>query len=266
MAQQTCQICLEQVDDILTQLCRRTCPAAVCINCTREYIKVKTRSVLQGVVAKLNCPICIRPINLVRWHELLGDKDEEIFQFQERIRVACAVKCPWCSTMQTMLPSPHDSMPPIKLPASLARHIPQLKTLCGRYCRHHLSAQALYSFIRDTFQQYSSQILDTILPLIHDTERRAMLFLRWRRDEPFIKTPCCNADVCFSCHTAGHHTGQPCSSLESNEDIAQCPECKLHFVKSDGCDSMTCFCGQYFSWQNERMVFQFKKISPTSLS
>ncbi|OQS06561.1 hypothetical protein THRCLA_01402 [Thraustotheca clavata] len=266
MTQQTCQICLEQVDGVLTQLCRRSCPAVVCVACTKEFVKVQTQSVLQGLVVKLNCPICIRPINLVNWHERLLGNDDEILQFEERIRVACDVKCPSCHNMRTMLPDPRESMSPLKLPTSLARRTQELKTFCGRYCRHHLQIEELYLFIRDTFQQYSSQILETILPLIHDTERRAMLFLRWRRDEPFIKTPCCNADVCFSCHTAGHHIGQPCASLESSEDIAQCPECKLHFVKGDGCDSMNCFCGQYFSWQNERMVFQFKKVSPTSLS
>ncbi|OQR93047.1 hypothetical protein THRCLA_08563, partial [Thraustotheca clavata] len=201
--------------------------------CTKEFVKVQTQSVLQGLVVKLNCPICIQPINLVSWHERLLGNDDEILQFEERIRVSCAVTCPSCHDAETMLPDPRESMPPLKLPTSLARRIQELKTLCGRYCRHHLHIEELYLFIHDIFLQYSSHILETILPLIHDTERRAI------------------------CHTAGHHTGGPRASLESTEDIAQCPECKLHFVKSDGCDSMNCFCGQYFSWQNERMSLRF---------
>ncbi|OQS06565.1 hypothetical protein THRCLA_01403 [Thraustotheca clavata] len=134
--------------------------------------------------------------------------------------------------METILPDPRESMAPVKLPTSLARHIPELKTLCGRYCRHYRSTEEFYLFIRDTFQQHSFQILETILPLIHhDIERHAMLFLRWRRDKPFNKTPCCNVDVCFSCHTAGHYIGQPCESLELNEEMVQCPELQLLFVK-----------------------------------
>ncbi|OQS06555.1 hypothetical protein THRCLA_20351 [Thraustotheca clavata] len=99
-------------DGVLTQLCRRSCSAVVCVvctlhayklhrlqqtknvgtielrhfrtSCTKEFIKVQTQSVLQ-----LNCPICIQPINLVRWKDILGNEYEEIFQFQERIRNAC---------------------------------------------------------------------------------------------------------------------------------------------------------------------------------
>ncbi|EQC36615.1 hypothetical protein SDRG_06055 [Saprolegnia diclina VS20] len=262
----TCQVCFDEADAVVTQICRTACPAVLCTSCIEAFLNVQAESALYGVLTKLKCPICIRPTNMVRWRERLGKAANLLGPFESKVLSACDVKCPNCHNNNSMLPARRDSVRPLKLPTHLAQQIPELQTRCGQYCRHRHSADALYNYVRATFPGHDDAILNAMLPLIHDVERRATLFLRWRRDAPFIQSPCCKADLCFACKVGGHHLGQPCAPVEAIDDIAQCPGCKLHLVKGDGCDSMNCFCGMYFSWSSERMAFQFQCVRPEVLS
>ncbi|KDO20016.1 hypothetical protein SPRG_14164 [Saprolegnia parasitica CBS 223.65] len=262
----TCQVCFDEADAVVTQICRTACPAVLCTSCVEAFLNVQAESALYGVLAKLKCPICIRPTNLVRWRERLGKAAKLLEPFETKVLSACDVKCPNCHNNSSMLPAQRDSVKPLTLPTHLAQQVPELQTRCGQYCRHRLSVDALYDYVCATFPGHDDVILTAMLPLIHDVERRATLFLRWRRDAPFIQSPCCKADLCFACKVGGHHLGQPCAPVEAIDDIAQCPSCKLHLVKGDGCDSMNCFCGMYFSWSSERMAFQFQCVRPEVLS
>ncbi|KAF0745371.1 hypothetical protein Ae201684P_011346 [Aphanomyces euteiches] len=108
----------------------------------------------------------------------------------------------------------------------------------------------------------NTDVMHRILPLIHDVERRASLCLRLMRDQPFIKTPCCTARVCFTCKTYGHHEGTPCSAMfVKKEAIAHCPGCNLTLAKGDGCNWVTCFCGYGFDWILTSMIYQWSQLT-----
>ncbi|KAF0715034.1 Aste57867_3601 [Aphanomyces stellatus] len=102
-----------------------------------------------------------------------------------------------------------------------------------------------------------------MLSLIHDVERRATLFLRIARAQPFIKSACCQADLCFNCKTCGHHKATPCSALiNTTEAMGSCPNCNLTLVKGDGCDWITCFCGRGFYWTHGLRCFRWSLATP----
>lgn len=107
-----------------------------------------------------------------------------------------------------------------------------------------------------------------ILQTIQDPERRANLHLRYLRDRPRIRTLCCLKEHCFSCKTKDFHEGKSCLEQISKLDnaIVPCPTCSLSLTKGDGCNTVTCLCGQQFSWvqekeKNERCQ-EFLKIYP----
>ncbi|OQR91177.1 hypothetical protein THRCLA_09079 [Thraustotheca clavata] len=185
------------------------------------YLEI-IKSIIPGVTRPLKCPVCIKPTNLTKWKKLLGEYNKAIATFEMKITQACHVTCPKCHEM-------HSTLPPLSMakPHEIFKMNSQLCTLCCQYCRHRRSVNHI-----------------TNMFLIHFLIRRVALYLRWRREDPFICTLCCGANFCFSCKTSGHHIGEPCQAFEELEDIAQCPNCKLHVVKGDGCDIIFCFCGR----------------------
>ncbi|OQS01179.1 hypothetical protein ACHHYP_01758 [Achlya hypogyna] len=170
----------------------------------------------------------------MRWKELLGAESPALLALDAKTAASCTVLCPGCHTPSQLLPPAEASTPSLPLLSSVKAQIPELREACTKFCRHKLSAAALFDKIESTFKDQRDEILARLLPLVHDTERRAALYLHWRHVQPFTYTACCNSAVCYLCHTAGHH-----------ED---CPECHLQLVKGDGCDSITCFCGASFNW------------------
>ncbi|KDO24588.1 hypothetical protein SPRG_10119 [Saprolegnia parasitica CBS 223.65] len=211
----TCQVCFDEA--VVT-------PYRLSHGPLHVYVTLQAESMLYGVLAQLKCPICIRPTSLVRWRQRRGKTNPHLQQFETKVQSACDVACPRCHTYTSMLlpEMTCDSIQPLTLPTHLAQHVPELPTRCGQY---RLSTDALYDYVRATFPGHDDVILSAILPLIHDVGEA--FFLRWRRDAPFITSPCCQAALCFVCKV-----GVP----------------KLHLVKGDGCDSMNCFCGTEFSW------------------
>ncbi|OQR88778.1 hypothetical protein THRCLA_10109 [Thraustotheca clavata] len=173
------------------------------------------------------------------------------------VESACYVNCPQCDEMQSTLPPMRMKMPKFCLL--------QLRAFCALYCHYLCSGKEFYHYIKDTFSNDAVKILSSILPQIHDGERRVALFLRWKREDCFIKTNCCGAILCFLCKSSGHNAGYSCESINSNGEIAQCPYCKLQLYKADGCDSVMYYCGYKFSWDEARIAFQFQFIPPKAL-
>lgn len=91
-----------------------------------------------------------------------------------------------------------------------------------------------------------------MLRLITDLERAIALQLGFYRRFPLIRTPCCNAKMCFKCKVTGHHPGQSCEERQRAECAIEaqfCPGCGVPTVKGDGCNSIICVCGASWSWR-----------------
>ncbi|KAF0693810.1 hypothetical protein As57867_015202, partial [Aphanomyces stellatus] len=247
----------------VTKLCGPACPAQVCASCLTQCIRTRIQSIPAGILTKLDCPICIRPVNLMRWKmRCPASVRSEVDTFALHIQHACDVLCPNCHCTSNVLPKHSTTVDPIKLMPSLAKYIPALRQLCQEYCRHRVSVQDLCAFVQTTFPRHFDLLCRRMLSLIHDVERRATLFLRIARAQPFIKSACCQADLCFNCKTCGHHNGTPCSVLDnSTEAMGSCPNCNLTLVKGDGCDWITCFCGRGFYWTHGLCCFRWSLVT-----
>ncbi|RHZ15421.1 hypothetical protein DYB31_000509 [Aphanomyces astaci] len=267
-----CDVCFEECDlsDGVKLICGRSCSATMCTACTHTYITVRTASVIPGVLAKLNCPTCLVPVNLRRWHNRLAafapKFDDVLSQFCDKVERSCDVKCPSCHINRSQLPPHASSVPPIKMLPTLAAHIPRLRELGRAYCNHQLSAADVVAFAQTTFGQLGDIILEYLVQLIDDRERRATLYLRLRRTNPLILTLCCNAAVCFSCHVAGHHDGGPCGGVAPTDQVVECESCGLHLVKGDGCDWVQCYCGLEFGWTSAAMATKMRRLEPRHLA
>ena len=94
--------------------------------------------------------------------------------------------------------------------------------------------------------------------LIDDPELNAAIQLHHYSLRPRIITSCCKKEHCFRCRTTGWHTGISCEENSSciESKIVFCPKCSLSLTKGDGCNIMTCVCGEQFSYLVQQQVTQ----------
>lgn len=92
-----------------------------------------------------------------------------------------------------------------------------------------------------------------ILQMMNDPERQTTYMLRHVRDQPLVRSTCCDHMHCFRCKTRPH-TGKSCTEYLATlqEDVLPCPFCSVPIWKTDGCDSVTCVCNMTFSWRDRK--------------
>ncbi|OQR83823.1 hypothetical protein ACHHYP_14248 [Achlya hypogyna] len=261
-----CQVCFELFpsEELVRKICGKTCPAVVCHSCLEEYMNTKLNDQIRGVPSKLTCPVCIQPVNLVRWKRRAPFVYMEsiLDNFSYHVEAACEILCPECHEVSTVLPDAQDRVYSIAMTRSYKSHVPALRAKCAAFCQHRISAAELVDYIIEVFDDYCDLVLESVVPLIHDTERRVTLVLYILHQDPFTFTACCDAAVCFRCKVAGHHEDQDCSAMFPNvDDVAQCPECNVFLVKGDGCNSMTCVCGACFEWDEEVVRYRMQSMT-----
>ncbi|KAF0696670.1 Aste57867_12588 [Aphanomyces stellatus] len=271
-----CDVCMDAcgVDELVHKVCGAACPATMCRDCMHTYISTRVESAIPGVLAKMPCPICLVPVNLVRWRKRLTPyiaDFEPIFEaFCSKIERSCEVKCPSCHNNRGQLPLQASSMPPIKMLPSVAARLPDLRRQTRAFCHYELSATDLIAFVQGTFgAPLDMVLLQHLVPLVHDTERRAALYMRLRRMNPFIRTNCCNAAMCFACHVSGHHEDTTCEARGdalAKDQIAECSNCGLQLVKGDGCDWVQCYCGTQFGWLQAVLATKMRQLEPRHLA
>ncbi|EQC41788.1 hypothetical protein SDRG_00651 [Saprolegnia diclina VS20] len=260
----TCQICLDAAC-VVEQLCGAKCPAAVCNSCLQSYVQAHSAAAISGVLTKLDCPICITPLPLPRWKELVGD--DALQRLETKVAASCSTLCPQCHNFSVLLPpteDTNDTNDDATDPWSEAG-LTKLQPLCTEYNRHLRSAAEVYESVVALYEtDQRDAMLTRLLPLLLDAERRATLFLHWRRQQPFVFTRCCNQAVCFGCQTKGHHDNVACkSAAPMANDLVECPECRVQLVKGDGCDSITCFCGASFNWVDRLRAYRLATLLPS---
>jgi hypothetical protein len=94
----------------------------------------------------------------------------------------------------------------------------------------------------------------SLLSLIPDIERRVTAQLAMLRIFPKIMVPCCQRAFCFMCKVMTHHPESTCEELQQSElgvTCQYCPGCGVPSLRSEGCSSIYCVCGTYWTWQEE---------------
>merc|ERR1712060_186141 len=97
-------------------------------------------------------------------------------------------------------------------------------------------------------------ILNNVLSLISDIERRCMLHVAALRRHPKIFTPCCGIALCWKCKIAGHHPGMTCEEIQQAElqvEAQFCPNCGVATQKTEGCQQIACLCGAIWQWDGD---------------
>ncbi|RHY01543.1 hypothetical protein DYB36_009093 [Aphanomyces astaci] len=283
----TCQVCFDTVlsQDAMTRICRETCHGIVCGACMSSYLNVCTESAPHGVLSRLKCPICVRPLNMHRLITRASTSNDatsicdHATLFRERVEASCEMLCPECHRTTNILytpPSPDGAIdnkidsndwPKSVLACRRPDHVPDIVAACIRYCNHDLTADAILAYLARALGDEDIEFVQNLLGHMFDPERRVGLFLATMKRDSFKHTPCCDAEVCFVCKREGHHPGQPCATyLPEIEDMAQCSQCDLMLVKGDGCSSITCFCGHEFDWDVEVAQYRLKVCTVQALS
>ncbi|TMW58976.1 hypothetical protein Poli38472_007121 [Pythium oligandrum] len=263
---ETCQICLEEKDPsvIVTKFCNPKCPAVVCSACVSEHIRVTVDSAFNGVLPKIHCPICLVPMNKSRWeahasHEVLA-------KYKDMCGRTCSFQTPCCHNAKyTHLPvaigtkSTFKEPEPLKLVPSLKAKFPQLRALTKRFCNHKLNTSSLVRFIEEEFGAKTSLdtqhlLMEHLYRRILDDERRATLLITYHTKYKLIKTRCCARRLCFNCKRTVRSKQRHdfCESEKlADSSIVQCRWCRVMIVKSEGCNSVHCWCGTYLNWFSE---------------
>ena len=235
----------------------------MCNSCLQSYVQAHSTAAISGLLTKLECPICIKPLPLPRWKELVGDS--ALQSLETKIAAACSTLCPQCHNFSVLLPPMHEKNDVNNATCLWSEAgLTKVQPLCTEYNQHLCSAADVYESVVALYgTDQRDEMLTRLLPLLLDTERRATLFLHWRRQQPFVYTRCCNRAVCFGCQTKGHHEDAPCKSVAPMaNDLVDCPECHVQLVKGDGCDSITCFCGASFNWVDRLRAYRLATLLP----
>ena len=122
-----------------------------------------------------------------------------------------------------------------------------------------ITSDELYTRLMLTFPMLSScedesawRLMEKVLTLIENPERRASIQLRHYKSRPRVKTSCCGFSHCWSCKTRVHEG--TCKQFSSKLDnyIVPCPQCGVSLTKGDGCNTVDCFCGFSFNWASQK--------------
>jgi len=102
---------------------------------------------------------------------------------------------------------------------------------------------------RSMWEEMPINDIRQILLLCTDVERRTALHLAHLRKWPKIRTPCCHTDYCFRCQTAWHSDRTCEEVVRLDVDVQFCPGCNVPTLRTEGCSSMVCLCGENWEWE-----------------
>ncbi|RHY26035.1 hypothetical protein DYB32_007919 [Aphanomyces invadans] len=274
-----CQVCFDSVpsEDAMAQICHESCNGAMCMHCMSSYLKSCAGSAPRGILSRMKCPLCIRPLNLLRVIKAIQHTGEsaavaqQVLSFRYRVEGSCELLCPECHDPSNLLPSTPTADAaiddknqwndwPDELLECHAEHVDTLVSACYRYCNHDLPATPFLELLQRIPGITSSvDFAQKLMRFVFDPERRVSLFLAMSKWNPYQTTLCCSADVCFDCKQQGHHEDSFCNANPPDmEEMAQCPQCHLVLVKGDGCSTITCYCGTIFEWDVQVAWYELK--------
>lgn len=290
-----CQICLDVLpaQEVVTKLCGDECLAEICTSCLVQHLTAMVYSFYAGVLPKVRCPVCLTLLNKEQWAPFVTNDTQEtdennedesawrmdhshvLLKYEMLCKQSCGFQSPCChNTDYTMLPpavreSDHEQEsgePTVSLPEGAAEgELEVLREYMRAFCFHEIPAESLYGYMQDKFDGEAEDMMWELLPQIKDEERRSTLLLYHLFLYPNTYTRCCGASVCFKCKASNHHDGQ-CDDFLEDDCVLQCSGCHVTLVKVDGCDSVTCICGNSIHWPSEvaKQRMQRKQLAPSS--
>lgn len=253
----SCAICFEQVDTIYDhRICLNSDDPShtpICKTCMIKHIELSVSDMYNGICKPIFCPTCVDKQTKPILKFSSGWKDWKLLQHTKTqyLRLAqnlVTFRCNNCHNDNCYDPATQtNNFQPIN-------DDPDLMTILTNYCHNKIDIFTAYNYI----SQYSNDNNIDIIKLIasiENPERRINLFLKHMKIFPYVYSNCCKFLHCFRCKMAMmENEDHVCDTLENSNnmnDIAQCPNCSIVLVKSDGCDQIRCLCGTAFSWNNQ---------------
>jgi len=221
-------------------------------------------------VRSMRCPspFCRRRIPMEKWMPYLQPEHQALYT--QGAQDLLNLRCSECDTTGTLFV---DTVSSEERPAKLKALYSQAKGLGGvesidalkqkwaRYADGLGNADEVCDALLSMMQMGISDLvvkkpnlLNSILQLIPDVERRCTLHLECLRRCPKIVTPCCQHNFCWKCKISGHHEGLTCEEVQRAElevECQFCPGCGVATQKTEGCDHIVCLCGTEWTWAGE---------------
>jgi len=270
-----CQICLGNVDDPIN-FCVDMTHENSCKECLLNYIHNSITTSHFGSCPIISCPSMSHKSNkkrrILRFDEWKKYSTPEMTRrYVELANSLLIFLCGGCHT-QKSLDVGYEADQSGDSHNYLAKYLTtaddkstvfqELQNDLTSYATGLLSVEELFNILTKTYfidlmslsDQAAWEVFIHVLKLVHDPERRANLHLRYLRDHPRIVTLCCSKVHCFRCKVKDYHDGKSCMENTTSLDhsIVLCPNCNIALAKGDGCNTVTCVCGNQFSWSAEK--------------
>eukprot|EP00746_Dinoflagellata_sp_MGD_P165018 gnl/MRDRNA2_/MRDRNA2_94048_c0_seq1.p1 gnl/MRDRNA2_/MRDRNA2_94048_c0~~gnl/MRDRNA2_/MRDRNA2_94048_c0_seq1.p1 ORF type:complete len:472 (-),score=96.31 gnl/MRDRNA2_/MRDRNA2_94048_c0_seq1:231-1646(-) len=256
-------------DDLLFGCGHADCSATLCIACLQRYFTDTVEST-RYTVRSMRCPspLCRRRIPMEKWMPYVQPEHRALYiqGAQDLLNLRCA-DCDTTGTLLTDAVSSEERTAKLKVLYSKAKGlggvetIDALKRKWARYADGIGNADEVLDALLSMMQMGISDlvvkqpdVLNSILELIPDVERRCTLHLECLRRCPKIVTPCCHSDFCWKCKISGHHEGLTCEEVQRAEievECQFCPGCGVATQKTEGCDHIVCLCGMDWTWDGK---------------
>lgn len=231
-----CAICLDRIyspkDVVTCDNCQQSdAPSVSCRKCFTRHVDI-LQDGFHRVLRPITCPCCVAPLQ-TRSHL----RNRTILRQRDNARALLELKCPRCHNDCNM----YDRFFRYHHVDEYHHIKPDTLFFDKYYVHYKISAREAvlhinhYSQLYQLFNTYSSA----------QTERHAHMLNAFLNKIKFTTTPCCDARVCFPCRaTAIDHVCDP----NVQGGIKKCPNCTRSLVKGEGCDSITCPCGEQLRW------------------
>lgn len=238
-----CVVCMEDVQESMLLCLNVECSSRFCKTCIAGFATEAVDRALYAV-PWLHCPGCRGRVSTAAWG---GYAPEALEKYKSNAEAMLTFRCSECHEPSTLYQECSAGAEVI----DCFEEAEQLKEAWRAFAFAESSPDSLLSLLPNT------QEASKMLPGIVDLERRTCLHLAILRRNPFILTPCCDAEFCFKCKVGSHHEGETCEERQRAEldiHVQFCPECEVPTVRTEGCDHIVCVCGADWTWQKYRQV------------
>ena len=259
-----CDVCFEDVATLAPRVCvNAACSAKVCSGCAREWIKGFVESTAYFISVP-KCMGCNTRVPTPRWAKLT-DVDELLAAYKLNLDRILTIRCSSCeSNASFRVPDGQLERNSERRSELLAAELARLpvegqravRLAAAKYMRYAISGKEL---LAELVAQEGLELTDfwrtwRVARLIPDAERRATFVSAVLDKFRVVLTPCCSLPVCWACKRVEdeHTCGEEDNAARSAEGaVQQCPGCSVYVIKTEGCNSITCVCGEEWTWDGD---------------
>eukprot|EP01038_Epipyxis_sp_PR26KG_P011614 gene11614-15552_t len=286
MSTSNCPICMEPPTDPVN-FCAVKNHESMCQLCAKSFLEYSISSAFYGTCPALFCPSCSNQ----KKRSILGFEEwktampmELVNKYVALANSLLAFLCGGCHALKSLDVGGDPGLSLVFLEEYFKNHLDRSREEFEKdialFVSGEIPMEKVYELITNVHFPQVMTLPDFeawdqfihVLRNVKDPERRANLHLRYLRDHPRIKTPCCNREHCFTCKIKDFHEGKSCleSTSALDHSVVPCPTCGISLAKGDGCNTVTCVCGKQFSWSAEKENYEkmqkFLSLYPTETS